>query len=184
MLQWQRTSDNDESFYPKPLGSGGGVAKHLELHISVLVLVRQELVLKFWHETSLSSYKFTQHKVTWIWLVQKISVLLNPHTIKRLNSLVLIILVSGMTWTSSGNLGAPNPLGMSGFASSGLIFTQSRYHSIASMSENTSVMDDDFGNDYHAWQSWSSRILEDGDDVDHQHLNHYSQLGVVAFWGS
>ena len=71
ILQWQLISDNDDSFYPKPLGSGGRVSKHLELHISVLVLVRQELVLKLWHETSLSSYKFTQHKVTWIWLVHK-----------------------------------------------------------------------------------------------------------------
>ena len=33
-------------FYPKPLGSGGGVTKHLKLHIGVLVLICQELVLE------------------------------------------------------------------------------------------------------------------------------------------
>ena len=32
--------------YPKPLGSGGGVAKHLKLDIGILVLVCQELVLQ------------------------------------------------------------------------------------------------------------------------------------------
>ena len=41
------TSDDYHCFYPKPLGSGGGVAKHLKLDIGILVLVCQELVLKY-----------------------------------------------------------------------------------------------------------------------------------------
>ena len=50
-----------------------------------------------------------------------------------------------MTWTSSGNLGPPNPLGTSGFASSGLIFARTSYHSIVRMSENTPVKDGEVG---------------------------------------
>ena len=127
---WQRRWTSDDCVYPKPLGSGGGVAKHLKLHVSVLVLIRQELVLKLLYETSMSSScKFSIES----WVVKLLI----------FNVLVISIPVSGKTWTSSGNLGAPNPRGTSGFASSGLIFTRSRYHSIASMSGNTPVMDDD-----------------------------------------
>ena len=39
-------SDDYHCSYPKPLSSGGGVPEHLELDICILVLVRQELVLK------------------------------------------------------------------------------------------------------------------------------------------
>ena len=132
--QRQWTSDDYDCVYPKPLGSGGGVAKHLKLHVSVLVLVRQELVLKLLYETSMSSScKFS---------IESLLLLLWAVKLLIFNVLVISIPVSGKTWTSSGNLGAPNPRGTSGFASSGLIFTRSRYHSIASMSGNTPVMDD------------------------------------------
>ena len=120
LLQQWWTSDDYHCFYPKPLGSGGGVAKHLKLDIGILVLVRQELVLKYFCMKHL--YQCEKKEITLALL---------------LNLLILSILVSGKTWTSSGNLGPPNPLGMSGFASSGLIFTGSRYHRVASISGNT-----------------------------------------------
>ena len=70
--QRQWTSDDYDCVYPKPLGSGGGVAKHLKLHVSVLVLVRQELVLKLLYETSMSSScKFSKESLLLLlWAVQ------------------------------------------------------------------------------------------------------------------